>query len=143
MEYWRDKKGVLYQGDCLEVMRGLPDNSVDSVVTDPPYGLGFMNKEWDDPNKEKELIERERKRSEERFKEGKSPTTAPFSQSIRPGLAIKGAKENAWYQKWTEEWAKECFRILKPGGHLLSACATRMYHRMAAWEPEPSQEVLF
>ena len=29
-------------GDCLEVMRGMPDNSVDAVVTDPPYGLSFM-----------------------------------------------------------------------------------------------------
>ena len=29
----------LMLGDCLEVMRGLPDSSVDSVVTDPPYGL--------------------------------------------------------------------------------------------------------
>lgn len=34
-------------GDCLVVMRGLPDNSIDAVVTDPPYGLGFMGKEWD------------------------------------------------------------------------------------------------
>lgn len=34
-------------GDCLHVMRTLPDNSVDSVVTDPPYGLSFMGKEWD------------------------------------------------------------------------------------------------
>lgn len=34
-------------GDCLEVLRTLPDNSVDSVVTDPPYGLSFMGKKWD------------------------------------------------------------------------------------------------
>lgn len=34
-------------GDCLEVLRGLPDKSVDSVVTDPPYGLSFMGKRWD------------------------------------------------------------------------------------------------
>ena len=34
-------------GDCLEVLRTLPDNSVDSIVTDPPYGLSFMNKKWD------------------------------------------------------------------------------------------------
>lgn len=34
-------------GDCLETMRTLPDNSVDSVVTDPPYGLSFMGKKWD------------------------------------------------------------------------------------------------
>ena len=35
------------QGDCLEVLRGMPDNSVDAVVTDPPYGLAFMGKRWD------------------------------------------------------------------------------------------------
>lgn len=34
----------LYEGDCLEVMRELPDNSVDAVVTDPPYGLEFMGR---------------------------------------------------------------------------------------------------
>ena len=34
-------------GDCLEKLKDLPDNSVDSIVTDPPYGLLFMNKKWD------------------------------------------------------------------------------------------------
>lgn len=34
-------------GDCIEVMKGFPDNSIDCVVTDPPYGIGFMGKEWD------------------------------------------------------------------------------------------------
>ena len=33
---------TLYLGDCLDVLRTLPDASVDSVVTDPPYGLSFM-----------------------------------------------------------------------------------------------------
>jgi DNA modification methylase len=37
-----------HHGDCLNIMRQLPDNSVDSIVTDPPYGLGFMGKAWDD-----------------------------------------------------------------------------------------------
>jgi len=37
----------LMQGDCLEVMKGLADNSVDAIVTDPPAGIGFMSKEWD------------------------------------------------------------------------------------------------
>ena len=35
-------------GDCLEVLKTIPDNSVDSVVTDPPYEIGFMGKNWDD-----------------------------------------------------------------------------------------------
>lgn len=38
---------TLHEGDCVEVMKQLPDNSVDSVVTDPPYELGFMGKKWD------------------------------------------------------------------------------------------------
>ena len=37
----------LHLGDCLEVLATLPDNSVDSIVTDPPYGLSFMGKKWD------------------------------------------------------------------------------------------------
>ena len=38
----------LILGDCLEVMKEMPDKSVDAVVTDPPYELGFMGKKWDD-----------------------------------------------------------------------------------------------
>ena len=37
----------LLNGDCLEVLKTLEDNSVDSIVTDPPYGLSFMGKKWD------------------------------------------------------------------------------------------------
>lgn len=38
---------MIYHGDCLEVLRTLPNCSVDAVVTDPPYGLSFMGKKWD------------------------------------------------------------------------------------------------
>jgi DNA modification methylase len=41
------KNWKLVQGDCVEQMRLLQENSVDSVVCDPPYGLEFMGKEWD------------------------------------------------------------------------------------------------
>ncbi len=37
----------LIHGDCIEVLRAMPDCSVDAVVTDPPYGLSFMGKRWD------------------------------------------------------------------------------------------------
>jgi len=37
----------IYCGDCLELMKEMPDNSVDSIVTDPPYGISFMGKKWD------------------------------------------------------------------------------------------------
>jgi len=69
-------------GDCIDLMRGMPAESVDAIVTDPPYGLGFMGKAWD---------------------------------ALPPG----------------EEWALECLRVLKPGGHLLAFGGTRTWHRLA------------
>lgn len=44
----------IIQGDCIEEMRQMPAGSVDAIVTDPPYGLGFMGKQWDElpPGKE-------------------------------------------------------------------------------------------
>lgn len=74
----------LIHGDCLQVLKTLPENFVDSVVTDPPYELGFMGKKWD--------------------------TT---------GIAYN-----------IELW-RECLRVLKPGGHLLTFGGSRTYHRMA------------
>ena len=38
---------LLCHGDCLDVMRSMPDCGVDAIVTDPPYGLSFMGKKWD------------------------------------------------------------------------------------------------
>lgn len=46
--HYEDAGATLYHGDCIEVMRLLPDESVHAILTDPPYGLGFMGKEWDD-----------------------------------------------------------------------------------------------
>ncbi len=37
----------VHLGDCLEVMKDIPDNTIDSIVTDPPYGTKFMGKKWD------------------------------------------------------------------------------------------------
>ena len=37
----------LHHGNCLDILRTMPDNSIDAVVTDPPYGLSFMGKRWD------------------------------------------------------------------------------------------------
>jgi site-specific DNA-methyltransferase (adenine-specific) len=42
-----DTEYKLLQGDCLDKLKELEDNSIDAVVTDPPYGLSFMGKKWD------------------------------------------------------------------------------------------------
>ena len=110
-------------GDCIEVLKTLPDNSVDSIVTDPPYGIGFMNKEWDSPTKLKEQQEKDLERAKKRGK-----VEAKFSPF--PGQGWGGAKEAKWFQEWCELWAAECLRVLKPGGYILSFSAPRTYHRM-------------
>jgi len=43
----RNNKYMLIKGNCLEEMKKMEDNSVDAIVTDPPYGLSFMGKKWD------------------------------------------------------------------------------------------------
>lgn len=40
-------KSKIINGDCIEEMAKLPENSIDAIVSDPPYGLAFMNKDWD------------------------------------------------------------------------------------------------
>jgi SAM-dependent methyltransferase len=48
MTPYHESDGVtLYHGDCLQVLRALSDESIDAIVTDPPYGLSFMGKRWD------------------------------------------------------------------------------------------------
>jgi DNA modification methylase len=44
-QVYRSKRATLIQGNCLEVLRDLPDASVDAVVTDPPFGV--RDDEWD------------------------------------------------------------------------------------------------
>jgi DNA modification methylase len=75
------KQFKLMLGDNIVSLKKLPDNSIDSIVSDPPYGLSFMGKKWD-------------------------------------------------YDVPSVEFWKEVYRVLKPGGHVLSFGGTRTYHRM-------------
>ena len=82
----------LINGDCLEELKKLDDNSVDLLCTDPPYGYGFMGKHWDT------------------FKEKDS------TKSQQVGWMSPGMKKDTYGMKeffdpiWTE-----CLRVLKPG----------------------------
>ena len=75
---------TVYLGSNLDILPTLPDNSVDSIVTDPPYELGFMGKKWDNS-----------------------------------GIAYS-----------VELW-QQCYRVLKPGAHLLAFGGSRTWHRLA------------
>lgn len=104
---------VLHRGDCLAVMAGLPENSVDAIVCDPPYALVSIQKRF-----------------------GKSGVTE--AQYGRDGLykrASAGFMGKSWDTGETafsvECWA-QALRILKPGGHVVAFGGTRSYHRLAS-----------
>ena len=115
---------TLHHADCLDVLRSLPDCSVDAVVTDPPYGLEFMGKEWDAPWKQGADVHAEarNRRAEEMGDENKRRYIASAVNKYAAGLP---------FQQWCEMWATECLRVLKPGGHLLAFGGTRTWHRLA------------
>ena len=45
--YYQDDAVAIYHADCRDILPLIPDKSIDLVVTDPPYGIGFMGKDWD------------------------------------------------------------------------------------------------
>jgi len=117
------KPNKIIQGDCMEEMKKLPENSIDAIITDPPYGIGFMGKEWDNfsPSTIKEGMEKD-----------KRPKTKIASTRISniAGTYDLSLKGKLGFQQWVKQWSKECLRVLKPGGFLLSFGGTRTYHRM-------------
>ena len=100
------KTNIILKGDCINQMKKMKKNSVDSIVTDPPYDLTSMTK----PRTEENGNPFRRIQSSKGFMGKKWDGT---------GIAFK-----------TDVW-KECLRVLKPGGYLLSFGGTRTYHRMA------------
>jgi len=98
-------------------MRSQPDNTFSAIVTDPPYGLHFMNKGWDKFSKEKLKIGR---------KELGTHTNSAAHEAAR-----YDENRNDQFEEFMYEFGKEALRIVKPGGHMLMFGAPRRYHRQA------------
>lgn len=119
----------LYQGDCLEVMRGWPDASIDAVVTDPPYGIRFMGKAWDGADIDK------------RFSQGGRVHQNTESRAMAAGSYDFSMSSMRAFQDFSVAWAREALRLLKPGGHLLAFSSPRTYHRMACGVEDAGFEI--
>lgn len=156
--------GEVIEGDCIEVMRTFPANSVDAICCDPPYGLAFMSQEFDDPkHMEKVLSSQSSTGAGVVSKPGIGdrevgwPSNAGWNafrcnncNKLSHGGSPCQCEEpdfvpadNRWrvYQDWTELWAKEAYRVLKPGGHLIAFGGTRTYHRQAVGIEDAGFEV--
>ena len=129
--YYTDESVTLWHGDALALLREITEGSVDAVVTDPPYGLEFMGKEWDSfkPSGIGRGVKVAEQRASEMTPQGEGHSTpgGPFLAARVDSVRVAGAP----FQAWCEQWARECLRVLKPGGHMLAFGGTRTWHRLA------------
>lgn len=104
---------TLLEGDCFEVLAGLEAESVDAIITDPPYGIGFQSARWDSGA----IRETAARAGEDRL----SPNQA--------------------FEVWARLWATECSRVLKPGAFLLAFGSPRTFHRLASGIEDSGLEI--
>lgn len=103
---------TLFGGDCLDILPSLPENSVDSIVTDPPYHLVSIVNRF----------------GAEDAAPAKIGKTGAYARASRGFMGKQWDGGDIAFR--VELWA-QVFRVLKPGGHLLAFSGTRTYHRMA------------
>jgi len=91
-------------GDCLDVLRALPSNSIDAVITDPPYCSGGRS------------IASRQKSTTTKYEN--NPTGRPDFEG--------DTKDGRSWLAWCSLWMSECYRVLKEGGYFLTFCDWRM-----------------
>lgn len=151
--YYDDGQVRLYVGDCLDVLAGIANDSVDAVVMDPPYGLEFMGREWDtfrtgdgfrrsrnEADAGRESVFGRTSRTSPEYITGK-PSAARIRERVdgrtnpAEGKSVTRTPEayvaGSPFQAWCETWAGECLRVLKPGGYMLAFGGARTWHRLA------------
>jgi site-specific DNA-methyltransferase (adenine-specific) len=118
MKSFHDGKITLHAGDCLDVLKAMPENSIDAVVTDPPYHLTSIVKRYSGEMPRSNMHDKDRGNI----------------QALQYKRLAKGFMGKQWDggdiafrpELWTE-----VLRVLKPGGHMVAFSGTRTYHRMA------------
>lgn len=106
--HYQEGPVTLIHGNCLDALREMPDASVDAVITDPPYGLANTT-----PGRVVETLTR---------------WAAGDREFIPEGAGFMGRRWDAFVPP-PAVW-DECYRVLKPGGHLLAFAGARTFDLM-------------
>lgn len=133
--YWKSDCGraTVYHGDNMHVMMQLEPEQFHAVVTDPPYGLEFMGKEWDAPWKQNGSVDARQRRADE--------LDNPIKAKYLRHQTTYGLSNPKAFQQWFFDRAVMMHRVVKPGAHLLSFGGTRMWHRMACAVEDAGWEI--
>ncbi|MFC5584460.1 DNA methyltransferase [Nitratireductor kimnyeongensis] len=107
-----DGRVELRPGDCRDVIKAMPDNSVDAVVTDPPYALVSIQKRFGKPG-------------------SAAAQHGTDGLYARASAGFMGKQWDTGETAFAAEFWAEVLRVLKPGGHVAAFSGTRTYHRMA------------
>jgi site-specific DNA-methyltransferase (adenine-specific) len=113
---------TIKKGDCVELLKTLPENSIDCCITDPPYNYEFIGQKWDNE---------EIKRRVERVQQSKTLVkNIPYGSGLSGGVRDKkwyerNRKNTLEYMQWIETWGKELLRVLKPGGYVYTFNSSR------------------
>jgi len=101
---------MILQGDCLEVLKAVKDNTIDGLVTDPPYGIAFMGKNWD-------FFNGEEYNGKNKFSE---------DEEYKKNFLMKNGNSSSagMIQFFTPIW-KEVYRVMKPGAFGFVCCIPR------------------
>lgn len=114
-----DGKVTLYGGDNRDVLRSLPDNSIDSICTDPPYALVSIVKRFGKPGSAPVKVD------------DAGASNDLKAAYARASAGFMGKQWDTGEVAFSEVFWAECLRVLKPGGHVVAFSGTRTYHRMA------------
>lgn len=107
-----DGRVALHGGDCRDVLRDMPDASIDSVVCDPPYALVSIGKRFGAAD----------------AAPAQEGATGAYARASRGFMGKQWDTGEAAFA--VEFWA-QVLRVLKPGGHVVAFSGTRTYHRLA------------
>ncbi|UOQ56382.1 site-specific DNA-methyltransferase [Leucobacter allii] len=93
----------VYEADAVSLLPALEPESADSLITDPPYGLGFNGNAWDG--------------------------VAGFRESL-PDLDTTGMDPAEVFEQWCTAWSSGALQVLRPGAYIAVFGGTRTWHRM-------------
>lgn len=102
----------IYNADCKEALKNLKSQSIDFIITDPPYFIDGMDEKWNDLNLKNKI------------KKSSVIGGLPVGMKFDKNQGVK-------LQDFMQKLALEFFRILKPGGFCVVFSQARLYHRMA------------
>jgi site-specific DNA-methyltransferase (adenine-specific) len=108
--------------DTFEALKKLPDNSLDAVITDPPYFLDGMGDTWSE-----DTISRKQ-------------TQGGVVASLHAGMKFDKS-QGIEFQRYMNELAKLAYDKIKPGGWFISFSAPRLYHRLAVGVEDAGYEI--